>query len=596
MRQTQPGGRTTLPSYVTRLRRRLGDTVEIERHHGGYALLVDPNAIDAGQFEAAVDTASAITDPAALFSLLDAALKLWRGDAYDEFADESWAMPEAQRLNEMRAGGIELFIEAQLSLGSLDRAITSLQPWLKRWPSREHLRSQHMLALYRNGRKAEALRSFQEFRRWLGDELGLEPSDDIRDLERRIPVDDPTLRDSSPHGRTLRSFRLHEPIGHGTFGTVYRATQLSVDREVCIKVLRPELANTTEFIKRFEVEARQVASLEHPFIVPLYDFFRDPSGVYLVMRYLRGGSLADRLTFGSVDERVVPRWLRQLADALDTAHRTGVVHRDVKAENVLLDVDDNAYLTDFGIAVQLNGSDSTDPADEGWTLDLQAFAHVADDVLRCVGWASRPEVRTTIDSTLAGVHRFTSVSEFADALTGPADRRLVPGPRSTSIALRNPYKGLEAFQETDADDFFGREQLGTAVLDRLESGLRTAAVVGPSGSGKSSIVRAGVLPRFRAVTGQYVVTMHPGSDPMQELAAGLLEISIGSSTTETVNPPSEAEDIHCAVESSLPTVDAELVLFIDQFEELFTLTPPRHTPVFSRPCCSRSPPRTVACG
>ena len=94
----------------------------------------------------------------------------------------------------------------------------------------------------------------------------------------------------------VRGLELGELIAEGAFGSVYRATQPSVGREVAVKVVRPELADDPEFIRRFEAEAQIVARLEHPHIVPLYDFWREPGGAYLVMRYLRGGT-AEQVLF-----------------------------------------------------------------------------------------------------------------------------------------------------------------------------------------------------------------------------------------------------------------------------------------------------------
>src|SRR5215471_15753221 len=86
--------------------------------------------------------------------------------------------------------------------------------------------------------------------------------------------------------RTIKGYELREQIGAGGFGAVYRAYQPSVGREVAIKVILPERANQPEFIRRFEVEAQLIARLEHPHIVPLYDYWRDPDGAFLVMRWL----------------------------------------------------------------------------------------------------------------------------------------------------------------------------------------------------------------------------------------------------------------------------------------------------------------------
>ena len=151
----------------------------------------------------------------------------------------------------------------------------------------------------------------------------------------------------------MRGYELREQVGSGDVGDVYRAYQPSVGREVAIKVIRPELVNQPSFVRGFESEAQLVAQLEHPHLVPLYDYWRDPEGAYLVMRWLRAGSLQQALERGPWNLEPAARLLSQIAGALAYAHRQGVVHRDVKPANVLLDEDGNAYLSDFGIAARL---------------------------------------------------------------------------------------------------------------------------------------------------------------------------------------------------------------------------------------------------
>jgi serine/threonine protein kinase len=156
-------------------------------------------------------------------------------------------------------------------------------------------------------------------------------------------------------GQEIRGYKLIDCIGEGGFGVVYRAKQPAVDREVAIKVILPEFAKHPEFVQRFETEARMVAKLEHPHIVPLHDYWRDDEGAYLVMRWLRGGSLREALKEGPWGIEAAGQMLEQIADALTVAHKLGVVHRDLKPENILLDESGNAYLTDFGIAKDLSG-------------------------------------------------------------------------------------------------------------------------------------------------------------------------------------------------------------------------------------------------
>jgi len=172
-------------------------------------------------------------------------------------------------------------------------------------------------------------------------------------------------------GQTIRGYELRELLGIGESFAVYRAYQPSVGREVAIKIIHPRYANHPDFIRRFETEAQLVARLDHLRIVPLYDYWREPDGAYLVMRFLRGGDLREALACGpwSVDRAI--KLLDQIAEALTAAHRQGVIHRDIKPENILLDEEGNAYLTDFSIAIDM--ARATVAAQEGARAGSPAY-------------------------------------------------------------------------------------------------------------------------------------------------------------------------------------------------------------------------------
>ena len=160
--------------------------------------------------------------------------------------------------------------------------------------------------------------------------------------------------------QVIKGYELRQRIGSGGFGAVYRAFQPAVGREVAIKVILAEHANQPEFIRRFEAEAQMVARLEHPYIIPLYDYWREPDGAFLVMRWLRGGSLRSSLHGGGPwQPEAASLMLDQITAALTTAHRNGVIHRDMKPDNILLDDEGNAYLADFGIAKDLVSGEGT---------------------------------------------------------------------------------------------------------------------------------------------------------------------------------------------------------------------------------------------
>jgi len=151
-------------------------------------------------------------------------------------------------------------------------------------------------------------------------------------------------------GKKLRAYEITEEIGSGGMATVFRAYQPSMDRHVAIKVIRSSILHDPALRERFQREARLIARLEHPHLLPVYDFDGEHDPPYIVMRYLEGGTLKQVQQKGRIPRDELLYILRQLAGALDYAHRQGVVHRDLKPSNVMIDREGNAFLTDFGIA------------------------------------------------------------------------------------------------------------------------------------------------------------------------------------------------------------------------------------------------------
>lgn len=467
--------------------------------------------------------------------------------------------------------------------------------------------------------------------------------------------------------RNIKGYQLIEKIGSGGLGEVYRAHQELVDRDVAVKIIKPALANRPNFIHRFDVEARLVARLEHPYIVPLYDYWRDPQGAYLVMRLIRQGSLRDDMNQrGAWKLDAIIKLLDQIGSALTIAHRQGIIHRDIKPENILLDDNGNAYLTDFGIAMNvqegirpedadlLNYGSPTYTAPEQYRkqiVSIQAdiysmgvlFFEMVTGRIPHTGTNTReilikhvkegiPSIREhvsvylpEIDSVIAKAthkdlfYRYGTIQEFLTDLQQLSGTQLMSTPventsnlatgviihterlgetTTDTVALdtsniaadktgriqhsgvRNPYKSLNPFTEADANDFFGRKAQIKALMERIE-GMRTLtprflALVGASGSGKSSLMRAGLIPalhqeRVHTNNNWYITRTQPGADPIGNLAEALNQVAIYLVDGLTESLKVDENGISKAAQKLLPS-DATLYICIDQFEELFTNT------------------------
>jgi S1-C subfamily serine protease/predicted Ser/Thr protein kinase len=151
-------------------------------------------------------------------------------------------------------------------------------------------------------------------------------------------------------GQIVGGCEIVRLLGKGGMSSIYLAHQKSVNREVAIKILSGGLLGDPTFMERFTREVETTARLQNPHIIPIYDYGQTDGQPYIVMAYISGGSLADLIGFGALELDTSARLVRQVAQALDFAHGHGVIHRDIKPANILLDSQQNAILTDFGVA------------------------------------------------------------------------------------------------------------------------------------------------------------------------------------------------------------------------------------------------------
>ncbi len=164
-------------------------------------------------------------------------------------------------------------------------------------------------------------------------------------------------------GENVGPYRIIEQLGQGGMATVFKAYHASLDRYVAIKVLHQAFNEDSTFIGRFQREARVVAKLEHPNIVPIYDYSEHEKRPYLVMKYIEGDTLKARLNKGPLSAVEIEQVIDSVGSALGYAHRQGILHRDIKPSNVLISMDGVMYLADFGLARIAQAGESTLSAD-----------------------------------------------------------------------------------------------------------------------------------------------------------------------------------------------------------------------------------------
>ena len=404
--------RKALQTCVWRLRRSLGEAT-IEGRQGGYVFHAEPDQIDAIRFESLVARAKTFmpVDPAAAAGALGEALALWRGAALADLAEEPSLRGEVSRLEELRLGATEHRIWAELQMGRHSTMVSELEALTSSYPLRERLWAYLMLALYRSGRQGEALDSYRRARDILAEELGSDPSHELRHLQEQILRQDAELRDvpdfgapaadalasgapalGSPApagawpadpargdatvyrssravagdlvpGTEFAGYRIEAVLGRGGMSVVYLAEHLRLGRKVALKLLAPQLAGDERFRERFVRESRIAAGMEHANIVPIYEAGEAGGVLFIAMRYVPGSDLGELIgREGALEPERTIQILREVANALDAAHNRGLVHRDVKPGNVLVvqgggsDGHDLVFLSDFGLTKRLEGS------------------------------------------------------------------------------------------------------------------------------------------------------------------------------------------------------------------------------------------------
>jgi len=284
-------------------------------------------------------------------------------------------------------------------------------------------------------------------------------------------------------GKTIGQYQIVEQIGLGGMATIFKAYQPSIDRYVALKILPRHLANDPNFVKRFQHEAKSIAALEHPHILPVHDFGTDSGYTYMVMRYVKGGTLADLMGNPLPYDRII-QIVRNVARALDYAHSNGVVHRDIKPSNILIDKHDSELLTDFGIAKMVEDSGGTQLTSAGSILGTPAYMAPEQAAGKPVdGRTDIYSLGVVLYELLVGKPPYQAETPLAVVLKHLNDP--LPPPRSIKSDIPNPLERvvLKAMAKNPDDRYQTAADMEKALkvaLRQIEVNAPTAKVPAPA--------------------------------------------------------------------------------------------------------------------
>ena len=559
----QSQARAALTRHLSEGRKLLGQERLIADHET--IALTDEIWLDIGHFRQLIECPP--NSPSCIDSLTEA-VNLYRNDFLTGFTlpdcpdFDEWQFFQTEGLRQQLALLLERLIKLHINQATYEAAIPYARRWLVLDPLHEPAHQQLMQLYAWRGQWAAAMRQYETCIRLLDEELGVLPTEDTEQLYQAIkakrlttPVVDadpakvvdgehqplPAARqslrqaDTSPLGRRGR-YELIEEIGQGGFATVYRAYDPDLARRVALKVLAVRTLSGTDWGDRFRREARVIAALQHPRIVPVYDVGQAAGQPYIVMRLVEGSDLDALLTTqGPLSWAEAVDVMRAVADGLDYAHAQGVLHRDLKPANILVDPEQGPLLSDFGLAKLLGGSgQSLASGDivgtphyispEMWEghgatpqSDIYALGCIFYEMLtgkRLFGGDSPPAVmrahfkpltlpETWPQALPAGVigvlkrtlaqqpsHRYATAADLVAALTQLSDtaETTITGEQALSTVV---LADDDAFVP-DRPPFVARESELARLDDFLEQALsghgRVVFVTGEAGAGKTSIV------------------------------------------------------------------------------------------------------------
>ena len=572
--------------YVSRLRKAIdanGSGARIVTRGRGYELRVADDVVDATRFERLVEEAArGPASAAGANGAAGAALELWHGAPLADVAEEPFASAEIRRLEELHLRAIELAIDAELAAGRHREVIAELEVLIAEHPTHERLHAQRMLALYRVGRQSDATEAYREASRTLVAEIGAGPGPELRELQEAILRQDPAL-DARPiqqelppqleggspllagRERELRWLRKRWAEaerggarvalvgGPGGIGKTRLVAELAVEvqrsgaavlyaagagsAEAALEAIRT--AQRSEYATLVVLDEADDAS---PSIIEAASALAEGSREFALLLLVLHRDEQGPPAFAEVSQRLVLRSLRtdaaaEIAELYAPAEGTAMPPDTLMAESE-------------GVPLRIHRVAS------GW-----AQAQAAESLEATVGRAAngRGGLRAAETEVAGSVAQLQLARERTSLY-------LVAEPTDPSESEVCPFRGLASFDAAHAEYFFGRERLVADLVARLV-GSTLIAVVGPSGSGKSSLIRAGLLSSLAegVLPGSErwrQGLMRPGERPLAELGRAVARVAPGEGERDDDDP----------LARSLASLgpDERLVLAVDQLEEIFT--------------------------
>lgn len=402
--------------------------------------------------------------------------------------------------------------------------------------------------------------------------------------------------DVLPVETRVGEFRIRGLLGEGAMGQVYLAQDTTLGRRVALKLIKRSMMRAGG-LERFLDEARATASFSHPNIVTLHAVGEYEGRPFLALEYVDGESLRARIAAGPLPVREALRIGRAVAEAAAEAHRRGLVHADLKPENVVIPRDGRVRVVDFGLArlVGMNSDSASGTpaymAPERWrghppsgAIDIWAFGILLHELITGARPIPDMELMKLAYAMGTGAAPYAANGAAWSGLVADC-LALEPAARPTADELvrrlstlldpraavedevRCPFPGLAAFSRDDAADYFGRRDELDAIVEQLRT-HPLVPIVGASGVGKSSFVYAALIPRLDDTGPWSVCALRPGVAPFLSLATTLTDGPADELAAALRRHP---ETLSLVLGALAERRRQRVLVFLDQFEETFTL-------------------------